>query len=69
MIGHTTCIWKTARGPILRVWVHFEPNRSEKKPYSIEIPIGTTCSIPIKPKCLIAISSILVEPYRALTFP
>ena len=21
MIGHTTCIWKTARGPILRVWV------------------------------------------------
>ena len=25
MIGHTTCIWKTARGPILRVWVHFEP--------------------------------------------
>ena len=30
VIGHTTCIWKPARGLILRVWVHFEPNRSEK---------------------------------------
>ena len=52
MIGHTTCIWKAARGPILRVWVHFEPQSERKsliaissilvQPYSIDIPIGAT---------------------------